>query len=111
MTEVTTIKPELRGQSPWGVIQDIKTYENGILYVSTPSHGGMWVPDLLIDDMSKAAREYAAQWSHGWGDQWFEHDLAIAFVVGAFPKLFKLSEVRTARRMILDILEKENECS
>jgi hypothetical protein len=49
--------------SPWGIVQDEETIAEGIVYVSTASHGGIWVSPELLGRVQEAMRDYAAYWS------------------------------------------------
>ena len=62
-------------ESPWGTIDYCKEI-NGVFIVGTPSHGGIFVPDELLSQIPAKERRFAAYWSHGWGENWFEEDCA-----------------------------------
>lgn len=61
--------------SPWGKVQDQSHIGNGIVEVSTPSHGGIFVPRELLKHIPQADKEYARKWSGS--KQWYEEDVAI----------------------------------
>lgn len=64
--------PKIGGQSPWGTIQHIKDIGNDCVFVDTPSHGGVFVPDEKLKGIPRRMREYSARWS---GSQnWYEED-------------------------------------
>lgn len=78
-------------RTPWGVADNVKrlTVDNGeILCVDTPSHGGYFVPDELLYRIPIEQRQWAAKWSKGFGENWFEEDCCWAAVALAFPSLF-----------------------
>ena len=74
--------------TPWGVPDGVTDIGDGILFVSTPSHGGYYVPHHLLPMIAPSWRAFAAKWSHGMGDQWYEEDCAWAGVCLAFQHLF-----------------------
>ena len=87
-------------RTPWGIADSVEQLGQGILSVSTPSHGGIWVPAALLDRIDYRGREEAMKWSHGWGGQWFEEDCCWAWVAVAFPALFRAEDVATARELL-----------
>jgi uncharacterized protein DUF7007 len=72
-------------ESPWGQIDHVQSFPEcpGLVLVGTPSHGGFYVPASLNTKIPARWRAYAARWSHGWGDQWYEEDCA-AYAVCVF---------------------------
>ena len=77
--------------SPWGEIQTQEEIAEGIICVSTASHGGYWVDDDLFASMPTALKCNV----YGTG-QWFEEDCEVALVVLAFPDAFENRFVRAA---------------
>lgn len=84
--------------SPWGIVQDEETIADGIVYVSTASHGGIWVSPELLGRVQEAMRDYAAYWSGS--SQWFEEDCAAQCVVVSFPELFPAEQVERAQAIV-----------
>lgn len=84
--------------SPWGIVQDEETIADGIVYVSTASHGGIWVSPELLGRVQKAMRDYAAYWSGS--SQWFEEDCAAQCVVVSFPEHFPAEQVERAQAIV-----------
>ncbi len=80
-----TDKPRVGLPSPWGTIDGTRKCAHGIIRVCTPSHGGYWVPLALVAKIPQRWRDYAATWSHGWGHQWYEEDVAASAVLATFP--------------------------
>jgi hypothetical protein len=84
--------------SPWGIVQDEETIADGIVYVSTASHGGIWVSPELLGRVQEAMRDYAAYWSGS--SQWFEEDCAAQCVVVSFPEYFAAEQVERAQAIV-----------
>jgi len=84
--------------SPWGIVQDEETIADGIVYVSTASHGGIWVSPELLGRVQEAMRDYAAYWSGS--SQWFEEDCAAQCVVVSFPEYFSADQVERAQAIV-----------
>lgn len=79
--------------SPWGVVQDQKILADGIVWVSTPSHGGVWVSPDRLDKMPIKQTAY----SQG---GWFEEDCDWALVAVTFPEAFSERDVATAKSIV-----------
>lgn len=84
--------------SPWGVVQDEEIIADGIVYVSTASHGGIWVAKELLGRIQWQMLDYAAYWSGS--SQWFEEDCAAQCVVVSFPEYFPAEQVESAWRIV-----------
>ena len=82
---MTTTAPSAMRQSPWGTIQTVETIATGIRFVSTAGHGGFWLSPERVAQVRPEWRKYAARWSNGWGDHWYEEDCAAYAVVATFP--------------------------
>ena len=80
--------------SPWGIVEGEEVIAEGIIYVSTASHGGIWVSRELLPRIQKEMRDYAKYWSGS--SQWFEEDCAAQCVVVSFPEFFKPEQVASA---------------
>jgi len=73
-------EPILR--TPWGIADHVTVLDHGIRCVSTPSHGGYYVPPEARKLMPpEALNTYA-------GPGWYEEDCDWALVALSFPKLF-----------------------
>lgn len=83
----------VRMRTPWGVADSVVELTNGIRRVSTPSHGGYWVPAKLLPQIPTEYRAYASKWSGS--DQWYEEDCAWACVAVTFPDVFDWSAGET----------------
>ena len=88
--------PVVGGSSPWGQIQHAETFADGLVMVSTASHGGLWVrPDLesLIPANCKSiARQYAPT-------GWYEEDCDCAIPLALLPGV-SAREREYAQRMV-----------
>ena len=91
--------------SPWGTIQDVEVIADGIVYVSTASHGGIWVAPELLHCIKKEMQDYAAYWSGS--SQWFEEDCAAQCVVVSFPEYFPAEQVERAWDVVRRYVTKE----
>ena len=74
--------------TPWGMSDNAEEVAPGIVFYWTPSHGGFYLDPAQLAYVLPDGRAFAAKWSHGWGDAWFEEDCAWAFVAEAFPESF-----------------------
>lgn len=91
--------------SPWGTVQDEEVIADGIVYVSTASHGGIWVASELLHRIKWTFLEYAAYWSGS--SQWFEEDCAAQCVVVSFPEHFPAEQVERAWDVVRRYVTKE----
>ena len=74
MTE--TINQPQEGQySPWGSIDNVDLLADGIVFVHTPSHGGIWLSDARLAQMPPEERS---------SDGWYEEDCEAAFPLRRF---------------------------
>ncbi len=69
--------------TPWGHADHVKDIGAGILAVTTPSHGGYFVPPELYAQMPPDLRHNP----YGKGT-WFEEDCEWSLVALAFPQYF-----------------------
>lgn len=97
--------PVRRGDStPWGTAEDVTTViHNGqsIVRVSTPSHGGYYVPQELLSRIPEEGQKYAEQWSGS--RHWYEEDCGWAYVALALPEFFP-PDAQPAARATIDYL-------
>lgn len=84
--------------SPWGWIDSVDHYGEGICFVSTASHGGFYVAPWLANLMAPTVLECA------FNDQgrngWFEEDCDAALVIASFPDRFEPEVVAQAKESI-----------
>lgn len=83
--------------TPWGRAQHYENLGQGIMSVSTSSHGGIFVPDEYLHNFTPAQRAFARKWSGS--ENWWEEDCAWSFVAVAFPDRFDPKSVDVARRI------------
>lgn len=76
--------PRVEGMSPWGKVQDAEEVAPGIISVTTPSHGGMWLSDERRAQMPEALRAVPTTP----GGNWYEQDVDAMLVILSFPDLF-----------------------
>jgi len=91
-TTNTTPTLDIGSPTPWGAADRVETLCNGIVSVSTPSHGGFFVPPRL--NRAIPARWRAASFKRLGETGWYEEDCDWAMVALTFPKPF------TARQRI-----------
>jgi len=91
--------------SPWGIVQDEEVIADGIIYVSTASHGGIWVDRALLPRITDEMKDYAEYWSGS--SQWFEEDCAAQCVVVSFPEYFPADQVERAWATVKRYVTKE----
>lgn len=91
--------------SPWGAVQDSEVIADGIVYVSTASHGGIWVSADRLPRIQKVFQDYAEYWSGSC--QWFEEDCAAQCVVVSFPEYFGPDQVESAWATVRRYVTKE----
>lgn len=91
--------------TPWGFADSINEIGLGIKFVSTPSHGGYFVPTELLSKITPEAFK-----SESWGRQrqsgWFEEDCDWAYVAKAFPELFPAEAQQAATNVMTYFAEK-----
>ena len=84
--------------TPWGMSDLATQIAPGIIFYSTPSHGGFH----LSADRLKVFSSGTLAWTwQGLGVQgWFEEDCDAALVVTTFPYLFTPAEVNNAAAIL-----------
>ena len=89
-------------RTPWGKCDNVIEYPNGIVFCSTPSHGGYHVPASLHKRIPEAYRTYAKSWSGS--ASWYEEDVAAMAVHIHFPEIFpnQNDEQRAGYKISLD---------
>lgn len=68
-------------RTPWGFAQSVRELEPGIVWVSTPSHGGFRLTDTLNRKIPNYLREGSTMREAGW----YEEDCDAAIVMAVFP--------------------------
>jgi len=86
-TTTDTFVPRINGYSPWGQIEHINHYADGIIGVTTQSHGGIWLSPRRRIQLEKQSpwairavegRSYAAK------PMWWEEDCEAVLPLLAF---------------------------
>jgi len=99
-------------ETPWGLSQTVEYISGndtggatGVLFVTTASHGGYYVPRDQLHKITAERRAYAARWSGS--EQWYEEDCAAAIIPVSFLELFDAERVRDAQDYLtkLDMTE------
>lgn len=98
--QTSQTKPVVGAPTPWGPAETVRKIAPGIIIVSTASHGGAWLDEDRNLSVPSAWRQYAARWSHGSGDQWYEEDGAILAVILTFPEYFPGEDLQKMRTML-----------
>ena len=80
--------------TPWGAPQDQEVIADGIILVTTASHGGIWLSPARVQQMPLAYRKTFA------GGPWFEEDCDWAMVAVTFPNYFSTDSVKDATAML-----------
>jgi hypothetical protein len=86
MTEFTS--------TPWGAADHVTLIGDGIAHISTPSHGGFYVPSELNEQIPAEWRE--ASWDGLAKTGWYEEDCDAAMVILTFPQWFDRADVENA---------------
>ena len=84
--------------TPWGIADHYENIGQGIFVVSTPSHGGYFVPDCMLHNIPDEHQRWAEQWSGS--RQWYEEDCCWAAVALAFPDRFPPEALGVAQMLI-----------
>lgn len=82
--------------TPWGPSDTEETVADGIVFYTTPGHGGFLLSQDRRDDMPEAIRSFQTFA----GGNWYEEDCDAALVVYSFPLLFSFAQINAARRTI-----------
>jgi len=82
--------------SPWGAVQTQRTIADGIVQVSTASHGGI---HLSPSRVAKVKEKFPNFVPFSGKFEWYEEDCDVAIVVATFPEYFAES-VAMANKLI-----------
>jgi len=75
-------------QTPWGTADTVKKLDDGIVHVTTPSHGGVFIPPKMLKQIPGpffAGKGFALQRCEGW----FEEDCDMSIAIAFFPEHFR----------------------
>jgi hypothetical protein len=92
------VKPHIGcpANSPWGQVQEAHALGEGVFAVSTSEHGGIYVPNAILDAMPPALKCNV----YGRGN-WFEEDVEWALVCVWKPSLFSADHIAAAIRTLM----------
>ena len=90
--------------TPWGTASSITDIGSGIKHVTTPSHGGYFVPNAKLASIPEEHQAVAASWSGS--RNWYEEDCCWAYVCLAFPHLFPAVAHERAADMVRHLAAK-----
>lgn len=82
--------------TPWGRADHCRPIATGIVWYSTPSHGGYYLSPVRRDEMPASLRAISP-WA---GEGWYEEDCDWAIVVASFPDLFTAKDRYHAARTL-----------
>ena len=103
------VEPFVGSSTPWGEAQSISSVADGIIFVSTASHGGFWLSLKRLLEMPHKLREVGTESTlHGddpWPG-WFEEDCEASAVILGFPDEFSKEAVGHAKVMINTVYPK-----
>ena len=85
---------QARIPTPWGVSDCGTHYGKGIVFYSTPSHGGFFVTD---EQLTQLHAVHGPVKTFCGCPEWFEEDCDWAYVATAFPDLFTADELEHAK--------------
>ena len=84
-------------ESPWGASDHVTEIAPGIISVSTPSHGGIWLSPERIAEMPQPLQDFVPFGGPQKGPgRWFEEDVDWSIVCLAFPQFFTEDDLRQA---------------
>ena len=93
------LSPVITKTSPWGPVESMESVgDTGIVFVTTASHGGYYVPPVWNAEISKKGRDHGYEWTKQQG--WYEEDCSAAYVVRDLPEFFTPELVKRATELI-----------
>lgn len=81
------VKSEIPKDTPWGTAQEVEIIADGIVFISTASHGGYWLSPERNKKVPRSLREktFVQNGLNGW----YEEDCDAEIVRAVFPEFFK----------------------
>jgi hypothetical protein len=79
--ELNPNPPRVNDDSPWGPIEYVERWADGIYRVQTPSHGGCWISPERAAEMPAWTRKIKA---YAPKPNWWEEDAEILIVLHLF---------------------------
>jgi hypothetical protein len=87
--------------TPWGIPDTSEEIAPGIVFYSTPSHGGFWLSPERVAAMPKPLRDFVPFGGLQAGPgRWFEEDCDWSVVALAFPQFFKPDDIDAALKTL-----------
>lgn len=80
-------------ETPWGHPDRVTEFAPGIIFLSTPSHGGFWLAPDRNAEIPACLRQVAG---------WYEEDCDWAAVAYSFPQHFSAEQCAIAERSLKD---------
>ena len=74
--------------TPWGAPDIADNLGDGIILYSTPSHGGVYIPNELLECIPDAFF-FSGNFAQQRRDGWFEEDCDMAIAIVFFPEHFR----------------------
>jgi hypothetical protein len=87
--------------TPWGHPDTVTEIAPGIVFYSTPSHGGFWLSPERVAAMPKPLRDFVPfGGSQAGPGRWFEEDCDWSVVALSFPQFFKPEDIDVALKTL-----------
>jgi len=83
-----------RVETPWGIADSRTSYAPGIVFYSTPSHGGF---QLSAEKLAQLVAVHGQVETFCGLPHWFEEDCDWAYVATSFPDIFTADELAQAQ--------------
>ena len=91
-----TYLPRQKRRTPWGVANEATRFAPGIVFYSTPSHGGFHLSEHRQAYVESILPEFET-FAKG---PWYEEDCDACLVVVVWPEYFEPEAVQRARRQV-----------
>jgi len=83
--------------TPWGMADQSKKIARGIVFYSTPGHGGFKITEKRFQEMPDAIKKAIPKHRYY---LWFEKDDAFCLVMLSFPSFFQESDIDCAKKTL-----------
>lgn len=92
------MRDQVQNDSPWGQVRNIEYIADGIIFVSTDSHGGYYLSPSLNCRISPAFQ--SATFCQNGQRGWYEEDFDWVFVVYSLPEYFDSTKLIKATNLL-----------